>query len=170
MRLFAVTLFLLSSVLGAHAGSEVPAAVPFAGGEFTFAIGEDEEIAMSYAGQEVHRAPMIRFDRILTIGGVEAALFHAGDGDDGCGPQLLIFTLPKDAVDPVFDIAGEECGAPEPAVTSDGLLFVPHVPPGGTALVERWTPKGGVTVAGELSFIPLPETGWEDLDPVDCGS
>lgn len=165
MRLSASTLFLLSSVLFAHAAGEVPAAVPFAGGEFTFAIGEDEEIAMSYAGQEVHRAPMIRFDRILMIGGVEAALFHAGDGDDGCGPQLLIFTLPKDAVDPVIDIAGEECGAPEPAVTSDGLFFVPHVPPGGTALVERWTPKDGLKVAGELAFTPQPETGWADLDP-----
>lgn len=155
----------LGSVLCAHAETEVPAPVAFAGGEFTFAIGEDEEIALSYAGQEVHRAPVIKFDRIVTVGGVEAALFNAGEGGNGCGPQMLIFTLPQDAVDPVIDIAGEECGAPEPAVTSDGLLFVPHVPPGGTALVERWTPKGGISVAGELSFTPQPETGWADLDP-----
>lgn len=155
---------------------DVPAPVPFAGGEFTFAIGEDEEIALSFAGQEVHRAPVINFDRIITVAGVEAALFSAGDGGNGCGPQMLIFTLPKDAVDPVIDIAGEECGAPEPGVTNNGLLFVPHVPPGGTALVERWTPKGGIEVAGELSFMPQPETGWDDLDaakivhPVDLFS
>lgn len=165
MRLFTLTLILAGSVAAARAEADLPAAVPFAGGVFTFAIGEDEEIALSYAGQEVHRAPMIRFDRILTVGGVEAALFHAGDGGNGCGPQMLIFTLPKDAVDPVVDIAGEECGAPDPALTNDGLIFVPQVPPGGTALVERWTPKGGVTIAGELSFIPQPETGWEELDP-----
>jgi hypothetical protein len=144
---------------------DVPDAVPFSGGEFTFAIGEDEEISMSYAGQEVHRAPVIKFDRTLTIAGVEAALFYSGDGGNGCGPQMLIFTLPQDAVDPVIDIAGEECGAPEPAVTSEGLLFVPHVSPGGTALVERWTPKDGLTIAGELAFTPQPETGWTDLDP-----
>jgi hypothetical protein len=165
MRLLALTLILLNSAASARAEIPVPAPVPFAGGEFTFAIGEDEEIAMSYAGQEVHRAPVIKFDRMVSVGGVEAALFNTGEGGNGCGPQMLIFTLPPDAVDPVIDIAGEECGAPEPAVTADAIYFVPHVPPGGTALVERWTPKDGVTVAGEISFMPQPETGWADFDP-----
>lgn len=165
MRLIIPTLILLGSTASALAEVEVPAAVPFAGGEFTFAIGEDEEITMSYAGQEVHRAPIIKFDKIVSVAGVEAALFSAGDGGNGCGPQMLIFTLPQDAVDPVIDIAGEECGAPEPAFTADAIHFVPHVSPGGTAIVERWTPKAGVQVAGELVFMPQPETGWADLDP-----
>lgn len=148
-----------------HAYSQdIPQPVPFAGGEFTFAMGEDEEIAMSYAGQEVHRAPMIRFDRIVTVAGVEAALFHAGDGGNGCGPQMLIFTLPADAVDPVIDIAGAECGAPEPAVTGDALVFLPQVSPGGGAMAERWTPGEGIRAAGYVSFAPQPGTGWETFE------
>lgn len=165
MRLIALVFILFSSAASALAETEVPAAVPFASGEFTFAIGEDEEMALSYAGQEVHRAPMIKFDRIVTVAGVEAALFQAGDGGDGCGPQMLIFTMPQDAVDPVIDIAGEECGAPEPAVTQDALVFLPTVSPGGGALVQRWTPGDGVKAVGYVTFTPQPDTGWDQFDP-----
>ena len=42
---------------------------------------------------------------------------------------------------------------------------MPHVPPGGTALIERWTPKDGITVAGRNLIHAQPETGWADFDP-----
>ena len=46
---------------------------------------------------------------------------------------------------------------------------MPLLLPGETAALQYWSPDEGVRTAGDLSFTPQPDTGWDDFDPEATG-
>jgi hypothetical protein len=42
---------------------------------------------------------------------------------------------------------------------------VPWLLPGTTLPVQKWSPSGGLSMAGNLTYAPEPGTGWKDIDP-----
>ncbi len=148
----------------AFAQSDLPAPVKFGDGEFTFTRVEDDEIAVSYNGIELYRNYYVTFERIVKVEDKEVALLSGFDGGNACGPARLIITLPEDEPDPMVETVGSDCGAPEPSVSSDRILFVPYVQPGNSELIQEWTPSKGLRQNGEIQFLPQPETNWANFD------
>ncbi len=159
-------LFLLLALnVPAGAQEDIPAPVKFGDGEITFARGEDEEIAVTFNGQEIYRNYFVVFDRVVKVGETDVALLLGGDGGNACGPATLIVTQPEGAVDAKVDVAGEDCGAPSAEVTPNEILFVPYLVPGAKDKVQSWTPDGGLTVKGEIAYVPKEGSNWGNLDP-----
>jgi hypothetical protein len=164
VRLILVLMAFVASSF-AMAQEEIPAPFKFGDGEITFARGEDDEIAVTFNGQEIYRNYFVMFDRLAKIGETDAALLLGGPGGNACGPATLIITQPEGAADAKVDIVGEECGAPSAAVSQNEILFVPYLVPGAREKVQSWTPDGGLTVTGELAYLPKEGSNWSNLDP-----
>ncbi len=147
----------------AVAQEDIPEPVPFGDGEISFARGEDDEIAVTFNGQEIYRNYSVRFDRLVKVSETNVALVLGGPGGNACGPATLIITQPEGSVDAKVDIVGEECGAPSAAVSPDEILFVPYLVPGAKKKLQKWTPETGLTVAGEISYAPREGSSWENL-------
>lgn len=141
-----------------------PESFPFAGGTLTITENDDFEKVLAFDGIELARNYVVFYDRTIELGETSVALFAAGDGGNACGPATVIVWKPKDG-DVTSEIVGEDCGAPPPAATGDSLYFVPYLIPGDSSPVQVWSPERGLRVAGMLSFVPQPGTGWDDLDP-----
>jgi hypothetical protein len=163
----ALTFFLaLMFSASASAQEELPAPVRFGDSEFTFARGEDDEIALLYDGKEIYRNYYVAFNQIAKVENTDVALFSGSGGGNQCAPAQLILTLPQNSPDPRLEIVGEECGAPEPAVSSYRLAFVPfYAAPGRPEPLLIWTPLGGVVRLGEIRFLPQDNTSWANFDP-----
>jgi hypothetical protein len=162
--LLATALF-MNSALPALAQEDLPAPQKFGDGEITFERGEDDEISVLFKGKEIYRNYYVSFDRMVNIGNEDVALLFGGDGGNACGPASLILTLPTDSPDGKLEIVGEDCGAPEPAVTSNEIYYVPYLKPGAVETLQSWSPSTGLIDAGKLSFEPKPDTTWATLDP-----
>ncbi len=158
-------LLVFAFCIPAAAQEDIPAPVKFGDGEISFARGEDDEIAVTFNGQEIYRNYVVMFDRLVKVADTEVALLLGGPGGNACGPATLIITQPEGEVDAKVDIVGEDCGAPPAAVSPGELLFVPYVVPGGKDKVQRWTPDAGLGVKGEISYLPLEGSNWDSLDP-----
>jgi hypothetical protein len=165
LRVSALFLALTLSA-SALAQEELPAPIKFGGGEFTFSRGEDDEVALSYNNREIYRNFYVGFHQIAKVGDIDAALFFGSDGGNACGPAQLIVTLPESEPDPKLEIIGEDCGAPDPAVSRDRIAFVPfYAAPGRPEPLMIWTPAGGLIRMGEIRFLPQDNTGWANFDP-----
>jgi hypothetical protein len=149
-------------------GKQAP--IPFAGGELTITQQEEYgEKVLAFDGREIARNYQVIFDRIANIGGTDVAMVDVGNGGNACGPaKVLIWKPERDDIR--TETVGKDCGAPQASVSDDRIVFLPYVLPGATALVETWSPDGGLATAGELSFAPDPGTGWNDLDPSKLAS
>jgi hypothetical protein len=163
----AMTLFLaLMFCASAFAQEELPAPVKFGDGQFTFTRGEDDEVALSYRCKEIYRNYFISFNQIAKVDDADVALFSGSGGGNACPPAQLIVTLPEGSPDPKLEIVGEDCGAPEPAVSSDRIAFVPfYAAPGRPEPLLIWTPAGGLIRMGEIRFLPQDNTSWTNFDP-----
>lgn len=158
---------LVAAVLSSGAAAQdkaAPESFPFAGGTLTITENDDYEKVLAFDGQELARNYVVFYDRTIELGETSVALFAAGDGGNACGPATVIVWKPKDG-DVTSEIVGEDCGAPPAAATADSLYFVPYLIPGDSSPVQVWSPERGLRLAGMLSFVPQPGTGWEDLDP-----
>jgi hypothetical protein len=144
---------------------EKQAPIPFAGGELTITQQEEYgEKVLSFDGKEIAHNYQVIFDRIANVGGTDVAMVDVGNGGNACGPAKVLIWKPEGG-DIRTETVGKDCGAPQASVSDDRIVFLPYVLPGATALVETWSPDGGLATAGELSFAPDPGTGWNDLDP-----
>jgi hypothetical protein len=158
-----LTLVLAAPVL---AQEELPAPIKFGDGKFTFTRGEDDEVALLYDNKEIYRNYFVAFNQIARVEDTEVALFSGGGGGNQCAPAQLIVTLPENSPDPKLEIVGEECGAPDPAVSSYRIAFVPfYAAPGRPEPLLIWTPAGGVIRMGEIRFLPQDNTSWANFDP-----
>ena len=164
IRLISV-LFALSFSTLAFAQDELPAPVKFGDSEFTFSRVEDDEIALSYNGTELYRNFFLSFDKIVKVEGQDVALFSGGDGGNACGPASLIIYIPQNAPDPKMETVGADCGAPDAAITDQRIVYVPYLRPGGTEIVQSWTPSNGLSQYGEITFTPQPKTNWASFKP-----
>jgi hypothetical protein len=145
---------------------ELPAPVKFGGGEFTFSRVEDNETALSYNGEEIYRNFYVGFQQLAKVEDTDVALFYGSDGGNVCGPAQLIVTLPESSPDPKLEIVGEDCGAPDPAVSRYRIAFVPfYAAPGRPEPLMIWTPLGGLIRMGEIRFLPQDNTNWGNFDP-----
>jgi hypothetical protein len=158
-----LTLLLAAPVL---AQEELPAPIKFGDGEFTFTRGEDDEVALSYDGKEIYRNFFVAFNQIAKVEDTDVALFSGSGGGNQCAPAQLIVTFPQNSPDPKLEIVGEECGAPDPAVSRYRIAFVPfYAAPGRPEPLLFWTPVGGVIRMGEIRFLPQDNTSWANFDP-----
>jgi hypothetical protein len=165
LRASFVFLTLLFSA-SAYAQEELPAPIKFGDGQFTFTRGEDDEVALSYGGKEIYRNYFVAFNQIAKVEDMDVALFSGSGGGNQCAPAQLIVTLPQDSPDPKVEIVGEDCGAPDPAVSTYRIAFVPfYAAPGRPEPLLIWTPAGGVIRMGEIRFLPQDNTSWANFDP-----
>jgi len=142
-----------------------PESFPFAGGTLTITENEDFEKVLAFDGRELARNYVVYFDRTVELGETTVALFAVGDGGNACGTATAIVWKPKDGEVSADMVGEEDCGAPPASATADSLYFVPYLIPGASAAVQVWSPERGLRVAGMLSFVPQPETSWDDVDP-----
>ncbi|MFB9982240.1 hypothetical protein ACFSQQ_31145 [Mesorhizobium kowhaii] len=142
------------------------APIPFEGGQFTITQQEpDGEKVLAYDGQTLASNYDVFFDRIIDIAGTEVALVDVGDGniDHLCGPPVMIVWKPKGGTIQGITVEQDGCGAPA-SVTDDVIYFVPYLLPGASKRAMQWSPTDGLTIAGNLTYMPDPGTGWKDVD------
>lgn len=140
--------------------------IPFAGGHLTVTQTEEYgEKTLSFDGKELAHNYFVYFDRIAEVGGTDVALFDVGDGGNACGPAKVMVWKPEGGDIERAGIGEDDCGAPPAAVADDAIYFVPWLLPGGSAQVKTWSPQRGFALAGELTYVPDPGTGWAGIDP-----
>ena len=143
-------------------------AVDFEGGRLTITEAGDGQRAVAFEGKELGRNYFVMLDRIAEVGGQNVALFSIGSGGNACSPQTLIVWKPESEEIRSL-LAGDDCGTPQASVNDEAVSFVPHPAPGTVEDVWRWTPQGGLTLAGRMSFAPQPGTDWENLKSGEPG-
>jgi hypothetical protein len=142
------------------------APIPFEGGQFTITQQEaDGEKVLAYDGQRLASNYDVFFDRIIDIAGAEVALVDVGDGniDHLCSPPVMIVWKPKGGTIQGITVEQDGCGAPA-SVTDDVIYFVPYLLPGASKRAMQWSPTDGLTIAGNLTYMPDPGTDWKDVD------
>ncbi|UCI08262.1 hypothetical protein [Mesorhizobium sp. B1-1-8] len=150
----------------ALAEDDKQAPIPFEGGQLTITQPEqDGEKVLSYDGQQLASNYDVSFDKIVKIGDVDVALVDVGDGGNQCGPAKVIVWKPKDGEIRTTTVEQDECGAPPAAIADDAIYFVPFLLPGESKPALQWSPTGGLTTSGELTYTPEPGTDWKDVDP-----
>ncbi|TPL15717.1 hypothetical protein FJ952_18810 [Mesorhizobium sp. B2-4-10] len=142
------------------------APVPFEGGQFTITQQEQYgEKVLAYDGKQLASNYDVFFDKIVEVGGVKVALFDVGDGGNQCGPATVIVWKPEGAEIQSTTVEQDECGAPPTAVSDSAIYFVPYLLPGDSKPALQWSPTSGLTIAGNLTYMPEPGTDWKDIDP-----
>ncbi|HWK66172.1 MAG TPA: hypothetical protein VNS34_14620 [Rhizobiaceae bacterium] len=166
MRLLGSLLLSIGMLSASFASAQDPAPeeISFEGGKFTITETADLDKILAYEGREIARNYVVFYDRTVEVEGMPVALFAVGDGGNACGTATVIAWKPDEG-GIRSDIVGEECGSPPAAIADSGIYFVPYLIPGGSGVVEVWSPTNGVRVAGTLNFAPQPATQWADLDP-----
>jgi len=138
--------------------------IAFAGGELTITETPDFEKILAFDGRELARDYFVFFDRIAEVTGTEVAFVYVGPGGNACAPAVAMVWQSEDG-EIASDIAGEEdCGAPAPAVSENGVFFVPWLLPGETADVRAWAPGEGFRLHGRITYAPQPDTSWASFD------
>ncbi len=159
------SLLMSCAAVAAQEDDAKQAPIPFAGGQLTITQTEEYgEKTLSFDGRELAQNYVVYFDRIAKVGGVDVALFDVGDGGNACGPAKVMVWKPDGAKVESASIGEDDCGAPSMAVNEDALYFVPWLMPGGSAPVKKWSPATGFSLAGNLTYMPEPGTGWKDID------
>lgn len=159
--LLAFAALVLLSILPAMA-SETLEEISFDGETITISQTDEGQRAILLGDRELGRNWFAGFDRIAEVYGQPVALFYLGDGGNACAPSTLIVWRSEDGLVHSLD-HNEGCGTPAPSVSDNGIVFVPYLLPGESAPVKRWTPPGGIEMAGTLHYAPQPGTGWEEI-------
>ncbi|OQM77212.1 hypothetical protein [Manganibacter manganicus] len=160
-------LSLLAGLACAHAddadgGKQKP--IPFAGGEFTITQKEDYgEKTLAYDGKALASDYFVNYTGTVKVEGIDVAMFDVGSGGNACGPAVVMAWKPEGSGIESVSVGEDECGAPPVAINQDAIYFVPWLMPGGTAPVRKWSPIHGMTLAGNLTYMPDPGTGWKDI-------
>jgi hypothetical protein len=158
-------LALLLAPAAAHAdsgGKQEP--IPFAGGSFTITQQEEYgEKTLAYDGKKLAANYFVNYSGTVKVEGMDVALFDVGDGGNACGPAVVIAWKPEGGGIKSISVGEDECGAPRPAINEDAIYFVPWLMPGGSEPVKKWSPTRGMTLAGNLTYMPDPGTGWKDV-------
>ncbi|TIO06554.1 hypothetical protein [Mesorhizobium sp.] len=142
------------------------APIPFEGGQLTITQQEEYgEKVLAYDGKQLASNYDVFFDRIVKIGGVNAALVDVGDGGNQCGPAKVIVWKPEGGTIQTTTVEQDECGAPPAAVSDNAIYFVPYLLPGDSKPALQWSPTGGLSTSGSLTYTPEPGTDWKDVDP-----
>ena len=141
------------------------APIPFEGGQLTITQPEqDGEKVLSYDGKKLASNYDVYFDKIVKIGDVNVALVDVGDGGNQCGPAKVI-VWKKDGEIQTTTVEQDECGAPPTAISESAIYFVPYLLPGDSKPALQWSPTSGLTISGNLTYMPEPGTDWKDIDP-----
>ncbi|TGS39968.1 MULTISPECIES: hypothetical protein [unclassified Mesorhizobium] len=142
------------------------APIPFEGGQLTITQPEqDGEKVLSYDGKQLASNYDVFFDKIVKIGDVNVALVDVGDGGNQCGPAKVIVWKPEGGAIQSITVEQDECGAPPSAVSDNAIYFVPYLLPGDEKPALQWSPASGLTISGNLAYMPEPGTDWKDIDP-----
>jgi hypothetical protein len=149
----------------AVAQDEKQAPIAFAGGTLTITETPDMDKILAFDGKELARNYVVYFNQIAKVNGIDVALFDVGDGGNACGAAKVMVWKPADGGIKKASIGEDDCGAPPMAINEDALYFVPWLLPGGTAPVKKWSPLHGFSLAGKLTYMAEPGTGWKDIDP-----
>lgn len=150
----------------ASSDADKQAPIPFEGGQFTITQQEQYgEKVLAYDGKELANNYDVFFDKIVEIGGVKVALFDVGDGGNQCGPATLIAWKPEGGAIKSTTVEQDECGAPPTAISESAIYFVPYLLPGDSKPALQWSPTSGLTISGNLTYMPEPGTDWKDIDP-----
>lgn len=145
--------------------------IPFDGGQLTITQPEqDGEKVLAYDGKQLASDYDIFFDKIVKIGDVNVALVNVGGGGNVCGPAKVIVWKPKGGEIRTTTVEQDHCGAPPAAIGDDAIYFVPYLQPGETRPALQWSPTGGLTTTGNLTYTPEPGTDWKDADPSKYGN
>ncbi|TIM94966.1 MAG: hypothetical protein E5Y34_28150, partial [Mesorhizobium sp.] len=148
------------------ADDDKQAPVPFEGGTLTITQKEQYgEKALAYDGQQLASNYDVFFDKIVEVGGVKVALFDVGDGGNQCGPATVIVWKPEGGTIQSTTVEQDQCGAPPSAVSDNAIYFVPYLLPGDEKPALQWSPTDGLTISGNLTYMPEPGTDWKDIDP-----
>ncbi|CCV10563.1 hypothetical protein [Mesorhizobium sp. STM 4661] len=140
--------------------------IPFEGGQLTITQQEQYgEKVLAYDGKQLASNYDVFFDRIVKIGGVDVALVDVGDGGNQCGPAKVIVWKPEGGTIQTTTVEQDECGAPPAAVSDNAIYFVPYLLPGDSKPALQWSPTDGLTISGNLTYMPEPGTDWKDIDP-----
>ncbi|WP_378946532.1 hypothetical protein [Mesorhizobium sp. ANAO-SY3R2] len=139
-----------------------PEKIPFEGGIFTITETKELDKVLAYDGKELARNYVAFYQRTVDLNGTKVAIFDVGGGGNACGPAAVLAWKTEAGIQSTI-VGADECGTPPAAATGDALYFVPYLRPGATAPVRMWSPENGLKVAGELSFVPQPGTGWADV-------
>lgn len=154
----------LAVLAGTAFSQDERAPIPFEGGQFTITeIGDTGEKVLAFDGRELARNYVLNFDRIVTVDSVEVALFQVGDGGNMCGPAAVLAWKPEGEAIRSISVEQDDCGAPPVAVSDYAIYFVPWLLPGASAPVRQWSPIGGISFSGSLTYMPAPGTGWKDV-------
>lgn len=141
------------------------APIPFEGGQLTITQPEqDGEKVLSYDGKQLASNYDVYFDKIVKIGDVNVALVDVGNGGNQCGPAKVI-VWKKDGEIQTTTVEQDECGAPPTAISENAIYFVPYLLPGDSKPALQWSPMSGLTISGNLTYMPEPGTDWKDIDP-----
>lgn len=147
-------------------GGEKPAPVPFAGGTFTITEQPEADKILAFDGKEIARDYDVFFDKIVKVAGIDVALFAVGPGGNQCGPSTLIAWKPDGGTElKSVRVEQDDCGAPPTSVADNAIYFVPYLMPGDSKDALQWSPQDGLQIAGQLTYKPQPNTGWNDIDP-----
>lgn len=137
--------------------------IDFAGGKLTITENADGENVLAFDGKELARNYVLAYERTVDLLETPVALFEAGDGGNACGTRTVMVWKAEDGTVKA-DMAGDDCGSPDPAVTESRIYFVPYLLPGESADIQSWAPDEGFSVAGSSTFVPQPGTGWASLE------
>ena len=145
---------------------EKPAPVSFAGGTFTITEQPEADKILAFDGKEIARDYDVFFDKIVKVAGIDVALFAVGPGGNQCGPSTLIAWKPDGSTElQSVRVEQDDCGAPPTSVADNAIYFVPYLMPGDSKDALQWSPQDGLQIAGQLTYKPQPNTGWNDIDP-----
>ncbi|MBZ9745727.1 hypothetical protein LB516_10755 [Mesorhizobium sp. CO1-1-7] len=148
------------------ADDDKQAPVPFEGGHLTITQPEqDGEKVLAYDGKQLASNYDLFFDKIVEVGGIKVALFDVGDGGNQCGPATVIVWKPEGGAIQSTKVEQDECGAPPAGVSDNAIYFVPYLLPGDQKPALQWSPTDGLTISGNLTYMPEPGTDWKDIDP-----
>lgn len=140
--------------------------IPFEGGQLTITQPEqDGEKVLAYDGKQLASNYDVFFDKIVKVGDVNVALVDVGDGGNQCGPAKVIVWKPEGGEIQATTVEQDECGAPPAAISDSAIYFVPYLLPGDEKPALQWSPTGGLTTSGNLTYMPEPGTDWKDIDP-----
>ncbi len=141
-------------------------ATPFAGGTLSVRAIDGEK-AVFFNGSEIARDLSAQLLRQFNVGGAPVALYAMGANGKSSAPcngfLLIVWRDPQGLVQartPPFI-----CGTDGPAITSDALYFFSDaIAPGQVNPMVRWTADRGFSIAANLSFAPVPGSGWDRLE------
>ena len=150
----------------ALADNDSQAPIPFEGGQLTITQQEEYgEKVLAFDGKQLASNYDVFFDKVVKVGGVDVALVDVGDGGNQCGPAKLIVWKPEGGTIQSTTVEQDECGAPPAAVSDYAIYFVPYLLPGDSKPALQWSPTGGLSTSGNLTYTPEPGTDWKDVDP-----